>query len=187
MRQRLYRGTEQLSQVGFKDRSRGEVGNQIMFNCFHCKQEIVFDAEHIGKNGKKIPLDPTTHAPHDCPMRDKPTSKSFDEAAKELKDDHGNEDTNPKLLTESPRFVDPEPKPISPKEYVEKLGYVNHTAKGASKVKIFSDEDPDVVEDEYNTFLIHATDGKIKVQGAQFHIAESYFAIALYYEEVINQ
>lgn len=139
-----------------------------MFNCFHCKQEIVFDAEHIGKNGKKIPLDPTTHAPHDCPMRDKPTSKSFDEVAKELKDDYGNEES----------------KPISPKEYVEKLGYVDHTAKGISKVKIFSNEDPDIVEDEYNTFLIHAADGKIKVQGAQFHIGGGEFAIALYYEEV---
>lgn len=84
------------------------------------------------------------------------------------KNDHGNEET------------------ISPKEYVERLEtkFVDHTAKGASKVKIFSDEDPDVVEDEYNTFLIHAADGKIKVQGAQFHIGGNEFAIALYYEEI---
>lgn len=60
--------------------------------------------------------------------------------------------------------------------------YVDHTlaAKGQSKVKIFEDEDRQVVEEEYNAFLAA---NKIKTQGAQFQIGGGVFAIALYYEE----
>ena len=38
--------------------------------CRQCNQPITFDNKHISqKTGKKIPLDPGTNEPHDCPVR----------------------------------------------------------------------------------------------------------------------
>ena len=38
--------------------------------CRLCNQPITFDNKHISqKTGKKIPLDPDTNEPHDCPVR----------------------------------------------------------------------------------------------------------------------
>ena len=38
--------------------------------CIQCNQPITFDNKHISqKTGKKIPLDPGTNEPHDCPVR----------------------------------------------------------------------------------------------------------------------
>jgi len=129
----------------------------------------------VGKNGKKIPLDPATELPHDCPMRDKPTTvqkeekQSFDEVAEQIRNDHGNE-----TVYDSP------PKPTPKQEYLD------HTAgiKGQSKVMIFSSDDADDLRQQYNTFLA-TNNGKIKTQGAQFQMNDDLiFAIALYYEEL---
>jgi hypothetical protein len=39
-------------------------------SCKQCGQPITFDNKHISqRTGKKIPLDPGTNEPHDCPMR----------------------------------------------------------------------------------------------------------------------
>ena len=38
--------------------------------CRQCNQPITFDNKHIcQRTGKKIPLDPGTNEPHDCPVR----------------------------------------------------------------------------------------------------------------------
>jgi hypothetical protein len=38
--------------------------------CRLCSQPITFDNKHISqRTGKKIPLDPGTNEPHDCPVR----------------------------------------------------------------------------------------------------------------------
>jgi hypothetical protein len=38
--------------------------------CRQCNQPITFDDKHISqRTGKKIPLDPSTNEPHDCPVR----------------------------------------------------------------------------------------------------------------------
>jgi hypothetical protein len=38
--------------------------------CRQCGQPITFDNKHISQTtGKKIPLDPGTNEPHDCPVR----------------------------------------------------------------------------------------------------------------------
>jgi hypothetical protein len=38
--------------------------------CRQCGQPITFDNKHISqRTGKKIPLDPSTNEPHDCPVR----------------------------------------------------------------------------------------------------------------------
>jgi hypothetical protein len=38
--------------------------------CRQCGQPITFDNKHISqRTGKKIPLDPDTNEPHDCPVR----------------------------------------------------------------------------------------------------------------------
>ena len=39
-------------------------------SCAQCGQPITFDNKHISqRTGKKIPLDPGTNEPHDCPVR----------------------------------------------------------------------------------------------------------------------
>ena len=39
-------------------------------SCRQCGQLITFDNKHISqRTGKKIPLDPDTNEPHDCPVR----------------------------------------------------------------------------------------------------------------------
>jgi hypothetical protein len=89
----------------------------------------------------------------------------------EDKDDHGNEEFNG-TTAKGPNleFAGPE------------LKYVDHTAKGASKVKIFYAPGTEVLEEQYNNFL-KINNGQIKVQGGQFQIRDGGFAIALYYEE----
>ena len=100
----------------------------------------------------------------------------------EEKDDHGNE--------EMQGFATTGDKGASLQFSGPALQYVDHTqqAKGLSKVKIFYDILPGVVEEEYNKFLAD-NQGKIKTQGAQFETSREenhkvVFAIALYYEEV---
>ena len=34
--------------------------------CYTCHEEITFDPSRVGKNGKKIPLNPKTMQPHKC-------------------------------------------------------------------------------------------------------------------------
>lgn len=41
----------------------------MVIHCRNCDQEIYFDSEKVGKNGRVIPLDPITNEPHDCPAR----------------------------------------------------------------------------------------------------------------------
>jgi hypothetical protein len=150
----------------------------LALHCFKCNQEVVFDSDHIGKNGKKIPLDPATHTPHDCPMREKTAHGQIDTRGIEDKDDHGNEGfpAPPEQMKQVDLYL--ETKGVKPE-------YVDHTAvtKGQSKVKIFEDRNKDVVEDQYNQFLVQ-NNGKIKTQGAQFQMTNETMAIALYYEEV---
>jgi hypothetical protein len=145
------------------------------FTCFKCSQPIVFDAEHIGKNGKKIPLDPASHSPHDCPMREQKKPSTWTEVVDQAegKDDHGNETYDP--IKETQRFSN-----VLSTE--DKKEYVDHTAKGQSKLKIFYSDIPSDVEQEYNDFL-SKNNGRIKVQGGQFQSNQNWFAIALYYEE----
>jgi hypothetical protein len=39
-------------------------------SCRQCGQPIIFDDKHVSqRTGKKIPLDPGTNEPHDCPVR----------------------------------------------------------------------------------------------------------------------
>jgi hypothetical protein len=94
------------------------------------------------------------------------------------KDDHGNElyEAQPDLTTGQRPLVSTKP-----------IEYVDHTAKGLSKVKIFSSIGPDGAEIDYDKFLFN-NQGKIKTQGAQFQMSRDednsvIFAIALYYEE----
>jgi hypothetical protein len=150
----------------------------MALQCFKCGQDVVFDSEHIGKNGKKIPLDPATKTPHDCPMREKKVVFSGSTQTEqhdwkefaEDKDDHGNESySSPKLPTVS-----------TDKEVFTE--YVDHTAKGQSKVKIFSSDNENLLATQYNGWLAENKD-KIKVQGGQFQMVIGRFAIALYYEE----
>jgi hypothetical protein len=35
--------------------------------CYRCNQAIAFDKDRVGKNGRKIPLDPDSREPHRCP------------------------------------------------------------------------------------------------------------------------
>jgi hypothetical protein len=47
--------------------------------CKWCDAEITFDDEHLSeKTGKKIPLDPETDKPHDCPIWELKHRKYFD-------------------------------------------------------------------------------------------------------------
>lgn len=164
----------------------------MTFNCYACKQEIIFDNEHIGRNGKKIPLDPDTHAPHDCPMREKQPPKSdgvdrrsFDEVAQEVKNDHGNEES----------------KPVSPKEYFENKfagakkileltpegmellqasnKYVDHTQGPKLKLKILTDPTPEGLAHLYNSF-----GDSHNIRFSQYQIAGSLYTIAVFFEEI---
>jgi len=148
-----------------------------LLKCFKCSAEVVFDSEHIGKNGKKIPLDPATHQPHDCPMREKRNTVDVTVGTlvgQEDKDDHGNEEVQTLRTTSLQQATD----------ITNELSkYVDHTAKGQSKVKIFYAPGTEVLEEQYNNFL-KINNGQIKVQGGQFQIRDGGFAIALYYEEV---
>jgi hypothetical protein len=147
--------------------------------CFKCHSEVVFDAEHIGKNGKKIPLDPTTRRPHDCPERESPKSTVITAGrvyTQEDKDDHGNED-----VFSSKLYKVQEPANIDNSKTQEIKGYVDHTVKGQSKVKSFSASTTDLLDIMVNDFLKTIGD---RFRGGQFHPTNEGFAIALYYEEM---
>lgn len=144
-----------------------------MANCYACKAEIVFDNEHIGKNGKKIPLDPATHQPHDCPMREKVQTTSFIPA--EEKNDHGNESFTPtvtgKILEQG-------------KETTELKSFVDHTAKGVPRFIAFESTSADLLTKHANDWVDEQGDKiQVKLIG-QLQVDNGKFAIALYYEEV---
>jgi hypothetical protein len=133
----------------------------MTFRCFKCNQEIIFNPMQVGKNGKKIPLDPATELPHDCPMRDKPSQpapKSFDEAAEQIRNDHGNE-----TVYDSP----------------PKQEYLDHTLKPHLKYKTITDPSPEGFDLKLNNFAethnIHYT---------QTHIAGSLYVAVVMYEEL---
>lgn len=83
------------------------------------------------------------------------------------KNDHGNESYSP----------------IEEKKAQLEKEWIDHTAKGQSKVKIFWGQEGESLQDAYNLFM-EQNNGKIKTQGAQFQMDTEGFAIALYYEEV---
>ena len=135
-----------------------------MTNCYHCHRPVVFDEEHIGKNGRKIPLDPATHQPHDCPMREKQFNPQVDTGSGD-KDDHGNEEYGPpppRLLEESPRFVD-------------------HTAKPTLKIKTITDPNPEGFDLKYNAFA-----KEHKIQFSQYQLAPSLYTMVVWYSEAVE-
>jgi hypothetical protein len=123
--------------------------------CFTCHKPIVFDWSKKGKNNRPIPLDPETKEPHRCPTEEKKeegtktsesnfqtddpkkASLSFDEAAKQIKDE--------KAKKESPPPVESGKEPV-------KAEYVDHTLARPSEVKIFYSQYPADVEEEYKKF-----------------------------------
>jgi hypothetical protein len=65
------------------------VGNSKMSSsilCRQCNQPITFDNKRISqKTGKKIPLDPGTNEPHDCPVhRDQPPQQQSQQQTQRL-------------------------------------------------------------------------------------------------------
>jgi len=136
------------------------------------------------------------------------------------KNDHGNESVFPSAQKAADETYTPVEKSlrdkfvgaISPKEYVERLQsennvpsyqvkeaalfktsedkFVDHTAKGVSKVKIFFSDFAADVEKDYNNFC---SQKGIKGQGAHDHVTKlskaqddnaMQYTIFLYYEEV---
>lgn len=86
-----------------------------------------------------------------------------DETKLEAKNDHGNEES----------------KPISPKEYVEKLGYVDHTlTKDDWAFQIFTDPTPEGLMLKYNNFR-----KEHKVNRGQYHPVNALYTIAVWYSE----
>jgi hypothetical protein len=135
------------------------------FQCFKCKQPIVFSAAQVGKNGRKIPLDPDTLTPHDCPMREKPTGTAGWAVPEEDKDDHGNEldgGTIFKKLLET---------------QAEK--YVDHTLKPELKLKTLIDPTPEGIDLKYNRLAAEQN-----VRYSQSHVSGSQYTMFVWYEEV---
>ena len=81
----------------------------------------------------------------------------------EQKNDHGNEES----------------KPISPKEYVERLGYVDHTQGQKLKLKVLTSPEAEGLSLLYNTFGETHT-----IRFSQYQIAGSLYTIAVWYEEI---
>lgn len=135
----------------------------MTLNCFKCHAEVVFDSEHIGKNGRKIPLDPLTKTPHDCPMREKKftagESNQPERIDVEAKDDHGNEGEWAKAEKEG-RVVD----------------YLDHTLKPELKLKILVDPTAEGLAEKYNSF-------EKPIKFSQYQLAPSLYTIAIYYED----
>ena len=156
------------------------------FTCFKCKQPIVFDTEHIGKNGRKIPLDPLTKTPHDCPMREMKTANSppTQGAVVDLrdKDDHGNEETwvskeqaqSGTTKTLSNAFTNPD---RGGDAIRGEFKYVDHTLKPELKLKILVDPTAEGLAKQYNSF-------EKPIKFSQYQLAPSLYTIAVYYEEV---
>ena len=114
------------------------------------------------------------------------------------KNDHGNEElegtiSNLKIIKEieekrQQAIANEAFKPLHPEgDELAKPPYVDHTAKGVSKVRIFQGEYLAVIEEEYNKFLAD-NQGKIKTQGAHDHVTRDeealVYTIYLYYEEI---
>jgi|SRR6185503_8397505 len=135
-----------------------------MANCFKCQAVVVFDDEHIGKNGRKIPLDPATHTPHDCPMRE--SKVKWDSGMmntplgkEEDKDDHGNETV----------YDITRPKPE----------YVDHTQGQKLKLKTITDPTPEGMDLKYNRFAAEQN-----IRWSQSHVTGSQYTMFVWYEEV---
>lgn len=47
--------------------------------CYTCHEIVTFDDNHIGKTGRKIPLDPSTKQPHQCKEKITPQEASHPE------------------------------------------------------------------------------------------------------------
>jgi len=132
----------------------------------------------IGKNGKKIPLDPATELPHDCPMRDKPSQQSqpqpkeekqsFDEVAEQIRNDHGNEETISVSHGTGKKVLQ-----------LHNDKFVDHTLKPYLKYKTITDPTPEGFDHKLNDFAethnIHYT---------QTHIAGSLYVAVVMYEEL---
>lgn len=52
--------------------------------CFTCHQVVAFDNNRRGKNGRMIPLDPTTLTPHDCPAKKQEEQQKAENMTKEF-------------------------------------------------------------------------------------------------------
>ena len=146
----------------------------MTLHCFKCEQEVVFDAEHIGRNGKKIPLDPDTHAPHKCPMSD----------YNKEKDDHGNETFNPPNEIEQKGEEDVRNLKIikdmeERKQQVLKGEYVDHTRQAKLKLKVLTSTEAEGLSLAYNNF------GEThNIKFGQYQATGSLYTIAVFYEEI---
>jgi hypothetical protein len=126
--------------------------------CYQCKLIVTFDNEHIGRNGKKIPLDPSTREPHHCP----------DDKNEWGQEEQEEEETQQTKLT-AQRIVTKE-------EPTKESGPL-------SMLKIFHSTSVSNVEADYMAFVNRIKTQGGKVQGAQFQRSEDgTFAVALYYE-----
>jgi hypothetical protein len=143
----------------------------MVLYCFKCHSEVVFDAEHIGKNGRKIPLDPTTRRPHDCPERDKPTVERGNPWAGQDKNDHGNEQ---EVSTGGIDF-----KALAEKSKTSEDKFVDHTAKAQLRLKTITDPTPEGMDVKYNKLA-----AEYNVKFSQYHPLGSLYTIAVYYEEM---
>ena len=160
----------------------------------------------VGKNGRKIPLDPATELPHDCPMRDKPQpppstaqkeeKKSFDEVADQIRNDHGNETVYdiipPKQGPFGPTAIYKEAKElqagrIEAPHYVlpaeDKKEFVDHTLGTKGYFKAFAAPTVDELNEVANSWL-RIQNVRFK-QWGQLQVTKDGAAIALYYEECL--
>jgi hypothetical protein len=95
----------------------------------------------------------------------------------EQKNDHGNESFTSIPISDE--------KPISPKEYVERLEnkFVDHTAKGIPQFKVFTDDSADGLTEMGNKWIKDHPEHNVKLIG-QLQMDKGMFAITLYYEEI---
>jgi hypothetical protein len=110
----------------------------------------------------------------------------YDAAYDKEKDDHGNENVFPAYTTESFTSIPiAGEKPIvsPPRFNVEKLPFVDHTAKGTPQFKVFSNTSADILTIEGNEWIkTHKDQYQVKLIG-QLQFDNGTFAITLYYEE----
>jgi hypothetical protein len=55
-----------LTGIRHRCKTRESIHVPKTFSCYRCKQPVVF-GDKVGKSGRKVPLDPSTLEPHDCP------------------------------------------------------------------------------------------------------------------------
>ena len=106
-----------------------------------------------------------------------PTTDYLEKVYPKEKDDHGNENVEA-IGRFAEVMLDHGNESISPKEYVERLGYVDHTQGQKLKLKIFTDPNPEGLMLIYNNF---AEWNNIKF--SQYQIAGSLYTIAVWYSE----